>query len=657
MKFTGFFVASLAIFLFSHPVMAGTEIQITNDSVRDSFPDISGDYIVYRKDYGNNGKFDLAVYDLAEKKESRITTTGSVDGLPSISGNQIVWEDNRRSPWSDVYMYDLDSKTETRVTFYYGWGHPAKAPKISGNRVVWFDGYNGAIVVYDLVTNSEIKSINNLGNLGDFTFSGDKVLWMAGFPTYHLYLYDIAADTKIQLPASLAEQSTPRIDGNTIVYVDRPNWNYDVYTYDAETQSTSPVAVGVGDQFYPSISGNKVVYSDNRSGHTGIYSYDLTTEIEELVTSNSVSRTSISGNRIVWTDQRNGNVDIYMYDLNPNVAPTAQISLVPTVMLGESVAFDGSGSSDSDGTVASYQWDFGDGNTSSGVTTSHVYGAAGIYQVILTVTDDDGAADTATVTVMVNAPPVAVIAPVTEIAHGQVSSFDGSGSTDSDGTITSYSWNFGDGNTGTGATTTHTYANAGTYTATLAVMDNDGATDEATVSAVVDALPEAGIVPIAMVIVGETTSFDGSDSNDSDGNIVSYVWNFGDSSTGNGETTTHTYSSVGSYTVTLTATDDFGSTDTVTATAVVQTPAQAIDDLTSLVESMNLAQGISNSLDSKLENAADALSAMNSGSTNSAIAKLEAFINSCQAQSGNQLTIEQANQLIAAATRIINTLQ
>lgn len=55
--------------------------------------------------------------------------------------------------------------------------------------------------------------------------------------------------------------------------------------------------------------------------------------------------------------------------------------------------FDGSGSSDSDGTISSYDWDFGDGAIASGVTVSHTYGSAGDYTVVLTVTDDGGATD------------------------------------------------------------------------------------------------------------------------------------------------------------------------------------------------------------------------------------------------------------------------
>ena len=61
------------------------------------------------------------------------------------------------------------------------------------------------------------------------------------------------------------------------------------------------------------------------------------------------------------------------------------------------MTFDAGGSSDGDGSVAGYAWDFGDGQTSStGPTVTHAYAAAGTYPVTLTVTDDDGARDDVT---------------------------------------------------------------------------------------------------------------------------------------------------------------------------------------------------------------------------------------------------------------------
>jgi PKD repeat protein len=84
-----------------------------------------------------------------------------------------------------------------------------------------------------------------------------------------------------------------------------------------------------------------------------------------------------------------------------NVAPTATFS---SSAADRTASFDASASQDSDGTIASYSWDFGDGTTGSGKNTSHPYAAAGTYSVTLTVTDDDGAAGTVAQAVTVTNP-------------------------------------------------------------------------------------------------------------------------------------------------------------------------------------------------------------------------------------------------------------
>jgi PKD repeat protein len=107
------------------------------------------------------------------------------------------------------------------------------------------------------------------------------------------------------------------------------------------------------------------------------------------------------------------------------------------------------------------------------------------YTINARATDSGGrsATDSHTVTVdNVNDPPVASF---TFSCSGLTCSFDGTGSSDPDGTIASYAWDFGDGTTRPGAMVDHTYAAAGTYTVTLTVTDDDGATGQASQSVTV----------------------------------------------------------------------------------------------------------------------------------------------------------------------------
>jgi len=163
---------------------------------------------------------------------------------------------------------------------------------------------------------------------------------------------------------------------------------------------------------------------------------------------------------------------------------------------------------------------------------------------------------------------------------------------------------------------------------------------------------QASIDPL-LAPVGTVFTFDGSASYDENGTIVSYDWDFGDGTTGYGETTTHVYTSAGTYTVTLTVTDNDGATDTDTAIVTVQTPEEATQDLITDIEELNLPGGIENSLTSKL---GAAINSLNNGQENAAINKLNAFINQVEAQRGKKITDEQADELIAEAQRIIDNI-
>jgi PKD repeat protein len=253
----------------------------------------------------------------------------------------------------------------------------------------------------------------------------------------------------------------------------------------------------------------------------------------------------------------------------PNVPPTAAFTSTAHDL---DLSVDASGSSDSDGTIASYAWTFGDGETASGATATHQYAAGGSYDVTLTVTDNKGASTNVTKKVTVTPPNVAPTAAFTSTGAALTKSFDASGSSDSDGTIASYAWAFGDGETGSGSTVDHTYATAGTYDVELTVTDDDGATKSVTKSVVVsppNAAPHAVFTSTKNELV---LSVDGSDSTDSDGTVDSYAWEFGDGGTGTGKTATHTYPGAGTYTVKLTVTDDDGSKNSLSKDIVITGP-------------------------------------------------------------------------------------
>ncbi|NVJ58743.1 MAG: S8 family serine peptidase [Gammaproteobacteria bacterium] len=182
-------------------------------------------------------------------------------------------------------------------------------------------------------------------------------------------------------------------------------------------------------------------------------------------------------------------------DGDANVPPTPDFSYSAN---GLTVDFTDQ-SSDRDGSVVAWAWDFGDRESSSEQNPSHTFAEAGTFIVSLTVTDDDGASAEYIDEVVVedggseNIPPTAAFS---FSARDLVVRFTDE-SSDSDGDIRGYSWNFGDGNSSTDSDPTHEFAEAGTYTVTLTVTDDDGASASSSQQVTVEAPPGGGDITLS----------------------------------------------------------------------------------------------------------------------------------------------------------------
>ena len=179
-----------------------------------------------------------------------------------------------------------------------------------------------------------------------------------------------------------------------------------------------------------------------------------------------------------------------------NTPPAA--AFTPTCVLLDCTFADGS--TDADGQVTAYTWDFGDG-TAAAITKDavHTYGTASTYPVRLTVTDNDGATNDRTQSVLVHAPAnVPPTAAFTSSCAGLLCNFTGLGS-DGDGTVVGFQWDFGDGAIAATQNPAHAYASAGTYAVELTVTDDGGATSTISQPVTVTA-PQTGAPTIALGI-------------------------------------------------------------------------------------------------------------------------------------------------------------
>lgn len=171
-----------------------------------------------------------------------------------------------------------------------------------------------------------------------------------------------------------------------------------------------------------------------------------------------------------------------------NAPPTAEFTMQPlTPMVNEEITFDASASTDEDGSIVNYTWNFGDGSTAYGMVVKHSYAVNGTYNVVLTVKDNDGATDNEMKVITVNnvtgnKPPVAKFVYTPSSPNvGEEVTLNASESYDEDGTIELYRWDFdGDGvydAETTNPVITHVWKDKGEYTVTLQVVDNGSTTN------------------------------------------------------------------------------------------------------------------------------------------------------------------------------------
>jgi len=278
-----------------------------------------------------------------------------------------------------------------------------------------------------------------------------------------------------------------------------------------------------------------------------------------------------------------------------NQAPEAIVeSTVINAIVNETAYFNGSGS-DADGTIVSYEWDFGDGTPSWSSSiegnTTHTYTAEGTYYATYTVTDNEGRKTKINVVVIVtngtvahNEPPQGYVEYTTINAIVNENVYLNGSGIDIDGWVVQYEWNFGDGSMlytdATNGNTTHVYTSIGTYTAKFTVFDNLGKNDSKTVIVIVSDGSTPNKAPRAFpgeniaAKVNTQVNFTGYYGLDDDGTIVLYEWDFDgdgtyDWSNANNITATHVYTTVGIYTARLQVTDNLGLTANATITVTI----------------------------------------------------------------------------------------
>ncbi|WP_301664121.1 PKD domain-containing protein [Methanoculleus frigidifontis] len=500
---------------------SGAFMQVTDDPADQMYPDISGDLVVWQDN--RDGNWDIFRYNLSDGAVTQITTDPANQENPAVSGisRLIVWEDDRSGD-EDIFWYSPFSGEASPVTTAPG---EQRNPSIAFQYVCWQDNQSGTWTTYvaDLspqpgngtpagmpVGSQENPGIAFGGPDGPTVWQDDRN------GSWDIYWSNLG-NGEMPVCIDAADQQFPAIDGLSVVWQDNRNGGWDIYAADLETGNRTQVTDDPSDQMYPDISGDSIVWQDNRDGNWDIFLYDRTDGTVTRVTDDPGDQMypSISGNYIVWQDDRDGNWDIFLYAID-GILPAPPVEAGPAEMPAPVVP---------------------------------------------------------PLAVSISANSTSGTVPLTVAFNVTVA-----------GDPTTWNWMFGDGTSATvEGPVAYTYTTPGTYTAALTVSNATGA--EATDTETITALPPDGAV-MENITGNETPGPEAPDAafsaepmigvaplnvtflDRSTGSIDDWRWEFGDGNVSFSPNTTYTYTEAGNYTVTLMVGNAAGS-DTANETVQV----------------------------------------------------------------------------------------
>ncbi|MEN6342947.1 MAG: PKD domain-containing protein [Methanospirillum sp.] len=537
---------------------------------------------------------------------TRLTDNTDSDGEPAFSpdGTRIAFVSNRDDHSElrnnkDVYVMNADGTGQTRLTSQADMllGGPAWSP--DGNRIayhtcgkVWMmnaDGTNNVLIADQTV---------------DYLLSTPHPTWSPDGDSIAVSWY------YPDIPRAGWEISVLHSDGTPITRLtfahascDAPAWSPDgtriaFQNFDINVENAGGIYVVDPDG---SSDPTRLTNDGGISHNNPAWSPDSSKIAYDAYGDIYVMNADGTGVTPLTTD-----ADHYVYDGHPSwvgtavtdpVPPTAAFTLIPSAPTTlDSIKFTDA-SSDPDGTVVGWSWDFGDGDTSTEQHPEHSYGTAGTYTVSLTVTDSDALTATVNHDVTVtSAPTPENRAPIAVLnAYGMdedtsltVTADEGVlvNDVDADGDALTAALVSGPahGTVTLNADGSFTYTPTADFSGedTFTYRANDGALDSNTVTVTITVRPVndppvvAGVtVPASPVPLGSPVTVTASFTDDSAAGTHTATWAWGDGTTSPGTVAagvasgTHPYAAAGVYEVTVTVTDDDGAAGSATAQSIV----------------------------------------------------------------------------------------
>ena len=202
-------------------------IYIEPNSMDKANPDVDGDWIVYQQLDDGREDWNIYAYNIGTQQLIQVTRDPATQQLPRISGDLIVWEDNRNGKW-DIFMYNIKKDLTTAVTYD---DVDDREPSISGSNIVWTryeqDGTSDIYMVNLQVPTTYIVS-SGPGNQVSPDIYADRVVWQDDrFGNWDIFLYTLEPDTPFRpyefygpvtlnyIPAPVGTTILAKVDGKT----------------------------------------------------------------------------------------------------------------------------------------------------------------------------------------------------------------------------------------------------------------------------------------------------------------------------------------------------------------------------------------------------------------------------------------------------------
>lgn len=307
------------------PVITGTPTQLTLDTATQLDPSLSGDIMVWTDQRNGPTNDDIYYCNVTNcaGTEFPIASTEANQRLHDVSGSIVVYTENAL-PFSTVRAFDTSTNTDLGVISPAS--NHSRNPRIDGPFVVYEVGTSDAsdIGLTNLSTGeqtiiastSDIEASPVVEN--DPATGVTRVVYerrVAFAAESDVVVLNLTTSSQTVIASGPSDQRLPDIDGNFVVYdATTSAGDRDIFVHNLSTGSTTQLS-RPGDQQRPHVSGNFVTFEENSAGNFDVQLYHIPSGTFQTVAANAGNNflTDISGNRVVYTSNQAGNFDIWMY--------------------------------------------------------------------------------------------------------------------------------------------------------------------------------------------------------------------------------------------------------------------------------------------------------------------------------------------------------